>query len=167
VPGECRDSTNGPADEEYRIDTLSVAMRKPFKTQNGAVAAAFFIAPLMPGIFISLVGRWEFPPDVRSALLIYMIALPVIFVLGLPLFLSFSRIRIFNWWGSMLGGALGGVAILALVGGRYNLHGHPLKLYGMVGAATGLAFWVLVMLGPEPNQSAARNWVEPFRRRRG
>jgi hypothetical protein len=43
--------------------------------------------------------------------------------------------------GSILGGAFGGVAILALVGGRYNLHGYPLWLYGAVGAATGLAFW--------------------------
>jgi hypothetical protein len=69
-------------------------MRKLFKTQNAAVTAAFFIAPVLPG------------------------------------------------------------------------HGFSLLLYGAVGAATGLAFWTVVMLGPEPNQSAAKNWVEPFRQRR-
>jgi hypothetical protein len=141
-------------------------MPKLFKTQNGAVTAAFFMAPLLPSIFIPLVGQWRFPPDMAGAMLVYVIALPFVFVLGLPLFLLFSRIRIFSWWGSILGGALGGVAISALVGGRYNLHGYPLLLYGTVGAATGLAFWVVVMLGPEPNQSTAKNWVEPFRRRR-
>jgi hypothetical protein len=141
-------------------------MRKMFKTQNRAVTAAFFIAPIIPSIFIPLVGRWTFPPDVVPALMQYLIALPFTFALGLPLFLLFSRIRIFSWWGSILGGAFGGVAILALVGGRYNLHGYPLQLYGVVGAATGLAFWTVVMLGPEPNQSTAGNWVEAFRRRR-
>jgi hypothetical protein len=34
-------------------------------------------------------------------------ALPFVFVLGLPLFLLFSRIRLFSWWGSIMGGALG------------------------------------------------------------
>ena len=27
----------------------------------------------------------------------------------------------------------------------------------------GLTFWAVVMLGPEPNQLTAKNWVEPFR----
>jgi hypothetical protein len=117
-----------------------LAVRKIFKTQNRAVTAAFFIAPVWPSIFIPLVGSWRFPPDVMGALLIYVIALPLVFILGLPLFLLFSRFRIFSWWGSILGGALGGIAILALVGGRYNLHDYSLLLYGAVGAATGLAF---------------------------
>ena len=143
-----------------------LAMRKPFKSQNAAVAAAFLIAPLLPSIFIPLVGHWAFPPDLVGALLVYVIALPFVFLFGLPLFLLISRIGIFSWWGSILGGALGGVAILALVGGAYNLHRVPLLLYGAVGAGTGFAFWTVVMLGPEPNQSAAKNWVEPFRRRR-
>ena len=142
-----------------------IAMRKLFKTQSAAVTAAFFIAPVLPGIFLPLVGNWRFPPDVVGALLVYVVALPLIFVVGLPLFWLFSRIRTFSWWSSILGGALGGVAILALVGGRYNLSGYALLLYGAVGAATGLAFWTVVMLGPEPNQSTAKNWVEPFRRR--
>jgi hypothetical protein len=141
-------------------------MRKRFRTQNAAVTAAFFIAPVCPGIFIPLVGGWRFPPDLLGALLVYVIALPFVFVLGLPLFLLFSRIGIFSWWGSILGGALGGVAIQALLSGRYNFHGFPLMLYGSVGADTGLAFWAVVMLGPEPGQSTAKNWVEPFRRRR-
>ena len=142
-------------------------MRTIFKTQNRAVTTAFFIAPLLPSIFLPLVGGWTFPPDVMGALLIYAIALPLVFLFGLPLFLLFSRIRIFSWWGSILGGALGGVAILALVGGRYNLHGYSLLLYGAVGAATGIAFWAVVMLGPEPSQSTAKNWVEAYRPRRG
>ena len=101
-----------------------------------------------------------------GALVVYLIALPFVFAFGLPLFLLFSRMRMFSWWGSILGGTLAGVAISALVGGRYNFHGFPLLLYGAVGAATGLAFWAVVMLGPEPGQSTAKNWVEPFRRRR-
>jgi hypothetical protein len=112
-------------------------MRKPFRSQNRAVTAAFFIAPVVPGVFIPLVGRW-----------------------------TFRRMWRGSWWGSILGGALGGVAIQALVGGRYNFHGVPLLLYGAVGAATGLTFWAVVMLGPEPSQSTARNWVGAFRRRR-
>jgi hypothetical protein len=139
-------------------------MRKPFTSQNAAVTAAFFIAPTLPGIFIPLVGQWKFPPDVMGALVVYLIALPLIFVIGLPLFLLFSSIRIFTWWGSVLAGALGGFAILSVLGGPYNFWGYPLLLYVTVGASTGLAFWAVVMLGPEPNQLTAKNWVEPFRR---
>lgn len=139
-------------------------MRKIFKSQNRAVTAAFFIAPLVPSMLIPLVGGFRFPPDVVGALVVYLIALPFVFLLGLPLFLLFSRMQMFSWWGSILGGALGGVAILALVGNLQDLHG--LQLYGVAGAATGLAFWAVVMLGPEPNRWTARNWVEPFRRRR-
>ena len=138
-------------------------MRKLFKTQNRAVTSAFFVAPLTPGIFIPLVGSWTFPPDVMGALLVYVIALPFIFILGLPLFLLFSRIRMFTWWGSILAGALGGIAILVLLGGGHNLYGYWSLRYGVVGAVTGLTFWGVVMLGPTPNQFTARNWVEPFR----
>jgi uncharacterized membrane protein YjdF len=141
-------------------------MRKPFRSQNAAVTAAFFIAPLLPSIFIPLVGPWRFPPDVVGALLTYVIALPFVFATGLPLFLLFSTVRLFSWWASILAGGLAGIGILALVGGRYNLHGHPLRVCAAVGAGTGLVFWAVVMLGPEPNQFAARNWVDIFRRRK-
>jgi hypothetical protein len=141
-------------------------MRKRFKTQDGAVTAAFFIAPMLPSISIPLAGPSSFPPGVVEALLLYVIALPLVLLFGLPLFLLFSKMRIFSWWGSILGGLFGGVLILGLVGGRYNLRGFPLLLYGAVGAVTGLAFWAVVMLGPEPSQSTARNWVNAFRRRR-
>ncbi len=71
-------------------------MRKPFRSQNAAVTAAFFIAPLVPSVFLPLVRSFRFPPDVVGALLAYVIALPFVFFLGLPLFLLFSRIRIFS-----------------------------------------------------------------------
>jgi hypothetical protein len=145
-------------------------MRKPFKTQNAAVTAAFFISPIAPGFFLPLVGRWKFPPDWTGMLVIYTGALPFCFVIGLPLFLLFSKLRIFSWWGSVLGGVLGAVAILgaimALVGGRHSLQQNTLLLYAAAGAATGLVFWAVVMLGPEPSQSTARNWVESYRPRR-
>jgi hypothetical protein len=141
-------------------------MRKPFKNQNAAVTAAFFVAPIIPSVFIPLAGGWRFPPDLVGASLVYLVALPVIVLLGLPLFLLFSRIRIFSWWGALLGGASAGAAILAVVGGRYNFHGVPLLVFSAAGAATGLTFWTVVMLGPEPSQAAARNWVGRYRRHR-
>jgi hypothetical protein len=131
------------------------------------VTAAFFIAPVVPVIFIPLIGSWRFPPDVMGTLLVYVIALPFIFLIGLPLFLLFSRLRMFRWWGAILAGSLGGIAIDALLGGSYNLRGYPLLLYGATGAATGITFWAVVMLGPEPNQSTAKHWVEAYRQRRG
>jgi hypothetical protein len=76
-----------------------LAMRKPFRSQNAAVTAAFFIAPPEPGVFIPLVGSFRFPPDMVPVLIQYVIALPCTFARGLPLFLLFSRMRIFSWWG--------------------------------------------------------------------
>jgi hypothetical protein len=102
----------------------------------------------------------------NGALVVYVIALPFVFALGLALFLLFSKFRMFNWWGSILAGGLSGIAIEALLGDISNLRGYPLLLYVATGAATGIAFWGVVILAPEPNQSTARNWVAPLRRRR-
>jgi hypothetical protein len=143
------------------------AMRRPFRTQNAAVTGGFFIAPLVPSILIPLTGAWRFPPEWGDAAVMYVGALPIVFIFGLPLFLLFSKFRMFSWWGSILAGGLSGIAIDALLGGISNLWGYPLSVYGATGAGTGIVFWAVVMWGPEPNQSAARNWAEPFRRRRG
>jgi hypothetical protein len=139
-------------------------MRKPFKTQNAAVTAAFFIAPLVPTLLLPGVGLWEFPPDLMLALLVYVIALPLIFALGLPLFLLFSRWGLFRWWIVIPVGAISSVGLLALLGRFQMPDARWLKIYGVVGATTGLLFWGVVTLGPEPGQSAARNWVDAFRR---
>ena len=61
---------------------MCLKMRKPFRSQNAAVTAAFFIAPLLPSIFIPLVGPWRLPPDVMGALVVYLIALPFVFAFG-------------------------------------------------------------------------------------
>jgi hypothetical protein len=142
-------------------------MRKPFRTQNAAVTAAFFIAPVVPALSMPVVGPWKFPPDVSNALLVYVVALPFIFALGLPLFLLFSRLGLFRWWTAIPVGTISGVALLALLGRFQMPNGHWLLMYSVVGAATGFLFWAIVTLGPEPSQSTARNWVDASRRRLG
>ena len=61
---------------------MCLKMRRPFRSQNAAVTAAFFIAPLLPSIFIPLVGPRRLPPDVMGALVVYLIALPFVFAFG-------------------------------------------------------------------------------------
>ena len=137
-------------------------MRKPFKSQNAAVTVAFFIAPLVPSIFIPLVGPWRFPPDVMGALVVYLIALPFVFAFGLP--------------GAV--GAATGLAFWAVVcdrkvatdsSGSERECGRRLRVTPLsrrCRASIGHANTPADGEGPEPSQSTAKNWVEPFRRRR-
>jgi hypothetical protein len=141
---------------------VCLKMRKPFRSQNAAVTAAFFIAPLLPSIFIPLVGPWRLPPDVMGALVVYLIALPFVFAFGLP--------------GAV--GAATGLAFWAVVcdrkvatdsSGSERECGRRLRVTPLsrrCRASIGHANSPADGEEPEPGQSTAKNWVEPFRRRR-
>jgi hypothetical protein len=146
-------------------------MRKLFKNQGSATTTAFFISPIIPGVVLPFLDflSWQSAHlgyALLGILLCYLLSLAIGMLIGLPMFLLFSRFRLFSWWGSVLAGFCSGAIIVAVVGGLSNLEGRALLIYGAIGAATGLTFWAVVMLGPEPNQSAASNWVKGSRKRR-
>jgi hypothetical protein len=66
----------------------------------------------------------------------------------------------------MLAGFLSGDIIVAVVGALSNLEVRALLIYGALGAATGLTFWAVAVLGPDANASAASDWVKSSRKRR-
>src|SRR5580658_1812950 len=146
-------------------------MRKLFKNQDTATTAAFWVSPIIPGVVLPFLDLFSW----RSAhlgyvllgvLACYLVSLAIGMLIGLPMFLLFSRQRLFSWWGSIVAGFLSGDIIVAVVGALSDLEWRAFLIYGAVGAATGLTFWAVVMLGPEPNASAASSWVRSSRKRR-
>jgi hypothetical protein len=135
--------------------------------QNSATTAAFLIAPVVPGMSLAVMPPAEFEFDLYAVgwfLALYLLSVVFVLLIGLPIFLLFSRMRLVNWWSAILGGVLGGAAVLTILGFR-NLSSHAFVLYGLIGAATGLTFWFVWRLGPEPDEFAALHWARYFFKR--
>ena len=142
-------------------------MRKPFRTQNAAVTAAFFIAPV--GAEALYAGSWsvEVPAGCVQRHCWFTLSLSPSSSLSDYLCSCYSA----DWGYSGGGlpfpvGTISGVALLALLGRFQMPNGHWLLMYSVVGAATGFLFWAIVTLGPEPSQSRRRRWSGDASRRR-
>jgi hypothetical protein len=146
-------------------------MRKLFKKQDSATTAAFWVSPIVPGVVLPFLDLLSWQSShlgyaLLGILACYILSLAIGMLVGLPMFLLFSRLRLFSWWGSMLAGFLSGDIIVAVVGALSNLEVRALLIYGALGAATGLTFWAVAVLGPDANASAASDWVKSSRKRR-
>ncbi len=136
-----------------------------FSTQNAAATVGLLTAPLVPTIVPAFYAGSS-SPGVTSAfygaLLIYVIALLIGSVFGLPFFYLLGRIRLVNVWTCLLGGFLVGaisgllITVLARVGSDAAL------IYGCQGAGAAAVFWVFWRLGPDPSPTFARTWIREF-----
>jgi hypothetical protein len=129
--------------------------------QNAATTSAFLIAPIVAGAAFSLLMfdvTWWF---IVWFFVCYLLSVAFVLLLGLPIFLLLGRLGLVNWWAGVLGGFVGGACIPLLLG-VWNGNARAVLIYGLIGAATGLAFWSIWRLGPEPNESGALNWARHF-----
>lgn len=148
-------------------------MRAPIST-----VLAFLAAPILPAIAAGLgspvTSTLRTPVGLIStdpvsvfgfALLFYIVALPVSVVLGIPALAVLSRYDMVRWWSAALvGSAIGILGLLIMVFDRV-LRSHSfaqeidaLILYGVVGALSGLVFWLIWRRGRAlpPNKSLER-----------
>ncbi|WP_315983544.1 hypothetical protein [Aliamphritea spongicola] len=103
-------------------------------------AKAFAIAPVIPIAIMSLTG-------VPATLLIFLIGAPVAYacavIIGIPLYLFFSKFRIYGWPYFALGGALCAIPVVFVftkdnVPIVYNLQ--SFSSLALIGAVGGFAF---------------------------
>jgi hypothetical protein len=146
-------------------------MRKLFENQDKATTAAFWVSPIVPGVVLPFLDLFSW----RSAhlgyallgiLACYFLSVAIGMLVGLPMFLLFSRLRLFTWLGSIVAGILSGDIVVAIVGALSDVEWRAFLIYGALGAGTGLTFWAVVVLGPEPTAAAASDWVRSSRKRR-
>src|SRR5271165_2376219 len=143
-------------------------MRFHFSNQNTATTSAFLIAPAIAGAAISLLPpgfemTWWFLGWILAC---YLLSVAFVLLLGLPIFLLLSRFGLVNWWAAFLGGFVGGMGIPLILGFAHG-NARAVFIYGVIGAATGFAFWLVWRLGPDPTQSGAMAWARYFFRRKG
>jgi len=141
-----------------------------FFTQSTAATVGFFAAPLVPTIALAF-DAGDSSADIMSMLygacLVYVLALVVGGLLGLPLLYLLGLLRQVNLWACALAGfltgALSGLLIILLTG----IGTKAVLIYGCQGAGAAALFWVFWKLGPDPSPTSARFWTRQFAGSRG
>ena len=109
---------------------------------------AFGGACLVPGIFFGVVwplsGVHDAPSILGSAIVMAMWSGTAVLGIGGPLYFLCKCLGVLSWWTALLGGLLGGITIWAVLP-----NDRPLEL-ALLGAATGITFWVLYRLLHRP-----------------
>lgn len=121
-------------------------------TRGAAFLLAGLAAPAVPAaamcvqvMVTSKAGPWAvlvFP-------LPYLVALAAELLLGGPIFLVALRLRMVTWWTSVIAGGVVGAAALRIVAWSGAVDDRSLALMAAMGAAAGLAFWLVARLGQE------------------
>ncbi len=134
-----------------------------FTHQGTATTVGVFAAPLVPTVAPFFGAGTSSPEGISAfygALLVYVNALVLGGLLGLPLFYLLARIRLVNVWACVLGGFLvggiSGLLVILLAG----LGSDAVLIYAYQGAGAAAVFWILWKLGPDPSASFARIWVQ-------
>lgn len=119
-------------------------MNEADSTMLGLFVAAV-VPPCMFVLSVLVVGNG---PDANigialgMAFLLYLFSLPIVFMLGGPVFMVLRYFNLIRWWSA----SLSGLAICALIA-AYLRHPGPVQpsdlLYVVTGACTGLVFWAI------------------------
>jgi hypothetical protein len=112
----------------------------------------FLVVPLVPAIIFAVRNSLVSPQDVVARVemvpLVYLPAVLVTAVFGLPVFFLFFRFRLIRWWTTLVAG----LAIGALVGvivESPNLQGAEILFTAVTGAIAALGFWLIWRQGRE------------------
>jgi hypothetical protein len=136
-----------------------------FSTQSAAAAVGLVLAPLVPTIAFAFYAGTR-PVDIISvfygACLVYVVALVLGGLLGLPLLYLLGRLRQVNVWACVLAGfmagAMSGILIILLTG----IGANAVLSYGYQGAGAAAIFWVFWKSGPDPSATFAKFWTREF-----
>ncbi len=109
----------------------------------GAFIAASSVTAAAIASLFPLSGSHGLVDVLGTFLVVFPFSTAAALVLGFPAFALFNRWRLVRWWSAMLGGAVAGaLAILILNSGNVE-SAAALTLYGAIGSASGLAFWLV------------------------
>jgi hypothetical protein len=118
----------------------------------------FLVAPLVPAIIFavknSLVGPLDVVARIEMVPLVYLPAVLVTAVFGLPVFLLLLRFKFIRWWTTFVAG----LAIGALVGvivESPNLQVPEILFTAVTGSLAALAFWLIWRQGQHANAASS------------
>ncbi len=111
---------------------------------RSAFNAAIFAAALLPAATVTIFSDGGPVAVLASAALSYALSVCIVFLVGGPVFLALRKLNMFNWSSATIAGFLCGAAVMGLLYGLgLTMQGvvHPLLLWGVTGALSGLVFW--------------------------
>lgn len=113
-----------------------------------ATLHGLFIAAAVPPFMFAISVLIGNAPDagigiaLGMAALLYLFTLPIVFVLGGPVFMVLRYFNLVRWWSASTSGLV--VCALIAVGLRHPGPVQPTDLlYVLTGACTGLVFWAI------------------------
>jgi hypothetical protein len=134
--------------------------RGPLTSSLGVVTKrttlAFFAAPLIAALLYAfIVPIWPTSPERRLPNFLGVLVIAfwgaglLTVIVAMPAFLVLNRLHLVRWWSALGAGALVGLLFTYLFGGRPD-PGFQGRLM-LIGAASGLSFWVIARSGTPPN----------------
>jgi hypothetical protein len=134
--------------------------------EHGRTLMSFMSAPLIPAVIAGCVylvkGTYD-AQDVQDALLISIFVCLAFYalqaIIGIPAYLFLSRKKLHRAWIYPLLGAFGAALPASLVWRHAGWDLHPAVLYypAVLGAGTGLMFWMLARPDKRANASPNSN----------
>jgi hypothetical protein len=112
--------------------------------ERSAFNSAIFAAALLPAATVAILSDGGPVAVLASAALFYALSVCIIFLVGGPIFLALRKLSMFSWWSATIAGFLCGAGVMGLLDGiglTMQVEVHPLLLWGVTGALSGLVFW--------------------------
>ncbi len=101
-----------------------------------------FVPPIIFSVTSPLSGKQDVVSIVGTILVTSPFSVMFTVLFGLPLCLFAVWLNLVRWWTCFIGGALAGAATLVAVSYPAAYAIDSLLIYGLIGALSGLAFWV-------------------------
>lgn len=121
-------------------------MKQIYATSLGFLAASVLPATYLATVF-PLSGDRDLPSIAGSFFVAYYFTFIATAILGIPIFLMLSKLKLVRWWSAITAGLLVGVIALIAVrfGGDIDLV--TLLRFGMLGGGAGCLFWIIWRTG--------------------
>ncbi len=112
--------------------------------ERRAILLAVLATPLVPGFMVGVFGgvvNFTLKAALFCFVAAYLVSLPLVVVLGLPVFLLIRHLEWLRWWTALLAGLPFGVAVWLAIRSPGTSMGSGVFL-ASVGSLSALVFWL-------------------------
>ena len=116
---------------------------------------AFLVAPLVAALCLAVISPLDghaINTDIEFIFglgaLFYVYALVLSSVLSVPIYLLLRKLRLIQWWSTMLAGGVIGACLLVLLNAQALITDLPLVVaWAFIGALSAFVFWLIWRVG--------------------
>jgi len=121
-------------------------------SKNTATILGIVVAATIPAVVLALFtdvssGEQDALQQLVVAPYLFLFSAPATLLLGFPTFLLFRRYGLVRWWSALAAGATIGIVVVIVLALPSAPGLRQLTIYGLTGAASGFAFWLIWRAG--------------------